>query len=132
MGFQLFKIWDLLASILVTAGAMLISVRHSYVPEWKSLNTALLCKEIQTPKPPEFAMQETARLVSLLTMNVCSMSRVWVFRTLTLLWHPHQSFPETDNILVTGEATVPTDTVVGSGVFHPPAINKKEKKTVVE
>jgi hypothetical protein len=44
-----------------------------------------------------------------------------------LLWQPHQSFPETESILVTGDATVPTDTVVGSGVLHPPADATRRK-----
>lgn len=65
-------------------------------------------------------MQETDKDVSLLTANVCSISNVWVLRIFTELWHPHQSLPDTGSILVTGEATVPTDTDVGSGVFQPP------------
>lgn len=65
-------------------------------------------------------MQETDNDVSLLTANVCSMSSVWVLRIFTELWQPHQSFPDTGSIFVTGEATVPTETVVGSDVFQPP------------
>ena len=70
-------------------------------------------------------MQETDRDVSLLTAKVCSISSEWVLRIFTELWHPHQSFPDTGSIFVTGEATVPTDTVVGSGVFQPPTIIKR-------
>ena len=57
------------ASILWTAGATSISARFSNEVAWYSRTTALLCNDIQTPRP-ELTMRYTERCESWLTTIV--------------------------------------------------------------
>lgn len=62
--------FHLLASILVTAGAMLTSARQSQEVAWKRRTTAECCSDSHTPSP-ETATQLILRCVSPLPLNWC-------------------------------------------------------------